>query len=54
MSPHVWDEVADESLDLVRLNHVLEHLYNPKDALRALRVKMNPGARLHIAGTKSR
>ena len=49
MSPSVWEEVEDESLDLVRMNHVLEHLYDPKQVLSAFRSKMRPGAGLHIA-----
>jgi SAM-dependent methyltransferase len=49
MSPAVWDSIADESLDCVRINHVLEHLYRPKEVLAALARKMKPGARMHIA-----
>lgn len=49
VSPSVWDEVEDESLDLVRMNHVLEHLYNPKEVLAAIRSKMGVGGKLHIA-----
>ena len=49
MSPSVWEEIADESLDLVRMNHVLEHLYNPRETLAAVRAKMRAGAKLHIA-----
>lgn len=49
VSPSVWNEVEDESLDLVRMNHVLEHLYNPSEVLAAIRLKMRPGAKFHIA-----
>lgn len=49
MSPAVWDEIADESLDFVRLSHVLEHLYAPREVLGRLRGKMKPGASLHVA-----
>jgi SAM-dependent methyltransferase len=49
MSPTVWEKVADASLDLVRMNHVLEHLYNPAEILAAVRSKMRAGAKLHIA-----
>lgn len=49
MSPQVWDEIEDESLDLVRMHHVLEHLYRPKEDLEAIYAKMKPGAKLHIA-----
>ncbi|NHC36032.1 class I SAM-dependent methyltransferase [Scytonema millei] len=49
VSPTVWNEIEDESLDFVRMNHVLEHLYHPKQVLTAIRQKMKPGAVLHIA-----
>lgn len=49
VSPSVWNEVEDESLDLVRMNHVLEHLYNPTVVLAAVRSKMRARAKLHIA-----
>jgi len=49
MSPKVWDEIEDESLDFVRMHHVLEHLYHPKEVLTAIKVKMKAGATLHIA-----
>ena len=49
MSPKVWDLIEDESLDFVRMNHVFEHLYNPKEILQAIYSKMKPGATLHIA-----
>lgn len=49
VSPTVWHEIEDESLDFVRMNHVLEHLYEPKQVLMAIRQKMKPEAILHIA-----
>lgn len=49
VSPTVWNEIEDESLDFVRMNHVLEHLYHPKQVLTAIGRKMKPGAVLHIA-----
>ncbi len=48
MSPQVWDEIEDESLDCVRINHVLEHLYHPQENLQAIYAKMKPGGMLHI------
>jgi 2-polyprenyl-3-methyl-5-hydroxy-6-metoxy-1,4-benzoquinol methylase len=48
MSPKAWDEIENESLDFVRMSHVLEHLYHPKEILEAIRLKMKPGATLHI------
>lgn len=44
-----WTQIEDESLDLVRMNHVLEHLYRPKAVLRELRRKLRRGGVLHIA-----
>lgn len=49
MSANVWSEIEDESLDFVRLNHVLEHLYAPRTVLQNLRQKMKPAAVIHIA-----
>lgn len=49
VGPRVWDEIEDESLDFVRLSHVLEHLYEPGDVLRRLRGKMKTGAIIHIS-----
>ncbi len=48
MSSQVWDEIEDESLDCVRMNHVLEHLYDPQENLQAIYAKMKPGGTLHI------
>jgi SAM-dependent methyltransferase len=41
--------VLEQSVSCVRMNHVIEHLYRPRDALAAIRAKMARGARLHIA-----
>ncbi|MBD2306404.1 class I SAM-dependent methyltransferase [Chroococcidiopsis sp. FACHB-1243] len=49
VSPTAWNEIEDASLDFVRMNHVLEHLYHPKQVLTAIGRKMKPGAILHIA-----
>ncbi|MFA5882555.1 MAG: class I SAM-dependent methyltransferase [Acidimicrobiia bacterium] len=43
------DAVADGSLAVVRLNHVLEHLYDPVEALSTIRSKVAPGGTVHIA-----
>ena len=48
MSPEVWNEIEDESLDFVRMSHVLEHLYHPQEVLEAIKLKMKPGAKLNI------
>ncbi|HEY5234028.1 MAG TPA: class I SAM-dependent methyltransferase [Verrucomicrobiae bacterium] len=45
----LWREIPDESLTLVRMNHVIEHLYDPADVLQHLFRKLKPGGRLHLA-----
>jgi len=49
MSPNVWQEIDNESLDCVRMSHVLEHLYQPKQVLAALHCKMKSGAKIHVS-----
>jgi len=44
-----WAEIEDDSLSFVRMNHVLEHLYNPLEVLQQLRRKLKTGGVLHIA-----
>jgi 2-polyprenyl-3-methyl-5-hydroxy-6-metoxy-1,4-benzoquinol methylase len=41
--------VADQSIACVRMNHVIEHLYEPLHALERIRAKMRRGGRIHIA-----
>jgi SAM-dependent methyltransferase len=44
-----WAQLNDGSVDFVRMNHVLEHLYDHHAVLGRLYTKMKPGAVLHIA-----
>jgi GT2 family glycosyltransferase/SAM-dependent methyltransferase len=44
-----WKEIEDSSLDVARLNHVIEHLYDPETVFELLRRKLRPGGRIHIA-----
>lgn len=44
-----WALIEDGSIGFVRLNHVIEHLYQPHDMLNRLYAKMAPGAHLHVA-----
>jgi SAM-dependent methyltransferase len=44
-----WENIADASVDLIRMNHVVEHLYEPKVVLKALMAKLKKGGVLHIA-----
>lgn len=48
-TPDLWDAIADETVDLVRMSHVLEHLYEPRPVLAEIVRKMKPGARLHVS-----
>lgn len=49
LTPEMWDAIPDGSLDCVRMNHVLEHLYDPHETLALVRRKLRPGGRLHAA-----
>jgi len=41
--------LPDGSVSCVRMNHVIEHLYHPREALSAIRSKLRPGGRIHIS-----
>jgi SAM-dependent methyltransferase len=41
--------IADESVACVRMNHVVEHLYEPRRVLERIRAKLRSGGRIHIA-----
>ena len=44
-----WNAIVDESVDAVRMNHVLEHLHDPKAILSRLLAKLKPGGGIHLA-----
>lgn len=44
-----WSQVADKSVDLVVMNHVLEHLYDPLPVLRNFRRILKPGGLIDMA-----
>ena len=48
-SENAWDEIEDNSIDMIRVNHVLEHLYQPQNVLSRLFQKLKAGGVLHIA-----
>lgn len=48
-SPEMWEAIPDGSIDVVRMNHVIEHLYHPRETMARLRTKLRPGGRLHLA-----
>jgi SAM-dependent methyltransferase len=41
--------LEDASVGLVRMNHVVEHLYRPRDVLAQLHAKLRPGGLLHLS-----
>lgn len=49
VSENLWREIPDESVDLIRLNHVIEHLYDPLEVLQNLFQKLKPRGQLHLA-----
>ncbi|HVJ82190.1 MAG TPA: class I SAM-dependent methyltransferase [Planctomycetia bacterium] len=48
-----WRGFPRASVDLIRLNHVVEHLYRPLDDLERLRTILRPGGMLHLATPNS-
>lgn len=49
VEPGFWQSIRDESVGFVRMNHVLEHLYNPRDVLGHLYKKLQRGGVLHVS-----
>lgn len=45
----LWNRIPDRSIDVVRMNHVIEHLYDPAEVMLQLRRKLRAGGRLHLA-----
>ncbi len=45
----LWDRIAPGSIDFIRLNHVLEHLHEPRRVLARLVERLAPDGRLHVA-----
>ncbi|MFC7360038.1 class I SAM-dependent methyltransferase [Nocardioides astragali] len=43
-----WSWLSTERFDVVRLSHVIEHLYRPSEQVSALLRSLNPGGVLHI------
>ena len=44
-----WGSVPDSSVTVARVNHVIEHLYRPRDVLTALFEKLEPDGVLHVS-----
>lgn len=53
-SPEFWRALPAGSVDVVRMNHVIEHLYHPRTVLTELRRVLRPGGRLHVATPNAR
>lgn len=47
--PQELDSIPDSTVGVVRMNHVLEHLYEPDEILRILWRKLAPDGLIHIA-----
>jgi 2-polyprenyl-3-methyl-5-hydroxy-6-metoxy-1,4-benzoquinol methylase len=47
--PQSWQALDDGSVELARMNHVVEHLYRPREVLSALSAKLAPGGTLHLS-----
>ena len=45
----IMNHLENSSIDFIRLNHVVEHLYQPHEVLGDLLSKLKPGGRIHIA-----
>ena len=48
-----WQAIADGSIGLIRMNHVVEHLYDPRRVLVLLFQKLAPDGVIHIATPNS-
>jgi SAM-dependent methyltransferase len=48
-----WQSIGNGSIGLVRMNHVVEHLYDPRRVLRLLYSTLAPGGVIHIATPNS-
>jgi 2-polyprenyl-3-methyl-5-hydroxy-6-metoxy-1,4-benzoquinol methylase len=44
-----WEAIGAGTVHALRLNHVLEHLYDPWDTMRRLADLLSDGGRIHIA-----
>lgn len=44
-----WESIGAGTVEALRLNHVLEHLYDPWDTMSRLTALLAPGGRLHVA-----
>lgn len=44
-----WTEVQDQSVNFLRMNHVVEHLYQPRETFKRIYSKMSHRGQLHIA-----
>lgn len=45
----MWPILAEDPVDLVRMNHVLEHVYDPVATMSRVREALRPGGFVHVA-----
>lgn len=43
-----WDAIEDDSVDFIRMSHVAEHLYDPRNVFQQLHRKLRKGGLLHV------
>jgi ubiquinone/menaquinone biosynthesis C-methylase UbiE len=44
-----WSSVPDSSITVARMNHVIEHVYRPREVLAAIVEKLESGGVLHVS-----
>ena len=49
ISDALWEALGQNNVGMVRMNHVLEHLYQPRKVMSNIYNAMMPGACLHLA-----
>jgi 2-polyprenyl-3-methyl-5-hydroxy-6-metoxy-1,4-benzoquinol methylase len=45
---HFWPWLATQQFDVIRMSHVIEHLYRPREELRLLMEALRPEGVLHV------
>ena len=48
-SEDAWNEINNDSIDLIRMNHVIEHIFEPRKLLAQLRSKLKSNGILYLS-----